>query len=130
MITKELNSEFGAYEQKYNHGYKVSSFVKEPICIDVFVEPNNPDMWLNCPCCGLKPKIWEFDNGRQTACGCANDKYNHFSVVAESIMSCHVRNNGNLSEYDGDALRKNWNEYCQTMVSPCSHGDLYLEGKW
>lgn len=26
--------------------------------------------WLPCPRCGLRPLVWEFDNGRVTAWGC------------------------------------------------------------
>lgn len=43
--------------------------------------------WLPCPRCGLRPLVWEFDNGRSTACGCGTDGYCHWSVRAESIMS-------------------------------------------
>lgn len=28
------------------------------------------DDWLPCPRCGLRPLVWEFDNGRVTAWGC------------------------------------------------------------
>ena len=39
-------------------------------CIDVYKKPENPMEWLPCPRCGLRPLVWEFDNGRATACGC------------------------------------------------------------
>ena len=89
------------------------------VCTDSFVNPEDDclwdedDKWLECPRCELKPKVWTFDNGQQTACGCGIGKYDHFSVRAESIMSVHSRNHGNLSEYDNDALRKEWNKYCR-----------------
>ena len=35
-------------------------------------------MWLVCPNCNLKPLVWEFNNGRSTACGCGENEYNHF----------------------------------------------------
>ncbi len=70
--------------------------------------------WLPCPCCGLKPKAWVFDNGRSTSCGCWEDNYHHFAIFAESIMSVHRRNKGNVAAYDSDGLRKNWNHWCKT----------------
>ena len=33
-------------------------------CIDVYKKPENPMEWLPCPRCGLRPLVWEFDNGR------------------------------------------------------------------
>lgn len=123
MITKTIHTEFGSYEQKYNHGFKVNS---DYTCIDAYVSPENIDDWMNCPCCGLKPLVWLFDNGRYTACGCANDEYHIFSVCAESINSVYWRT-GNTKEYNGDHLRLNWNEYCVTMINSCNHADLHWE---
>lgn len=40
-------------------------------CIDAYEEPENPMEWLPCPRCGLRPLVWEFDNGRVTAWGCS-----------------------------------------------------------
>lgn len=127
MIVKTIETEFGSYEQKHNHGYTVHT---DYFCIDAYKTPENIDDWMNCPCCGLKPKIWTFNNGRATACGCWENRYDIFSVRAESIMSVHTRCNGNLQEYSSDQLRLNWNEYCATMISPCDHADLRFEGKW
>lgn len=127
MITKTIVTEFGSYEQKYNHGYEVHT---DYFCIDAYETPENIDDWMNCPCCGLKPKTWVFDNGRSTACGCWENRYDIFSVRVESIMSVHIRCNGNLQEYSSDQLRLNWNEYCTTMINPCNHADLRFEGKW
>ena len=59
-------------------------------CIDAYEEPENPMEWLPCPRCGLRPLVWEFDNGRATACGCGTDCYSHWSVQAESIMSDYI----------------------------------------
>lgn len=39
-------------------------------CMDAYEEPENPMEWLPCPRCGLRPLVWEFDNGRVTAWGC------------------------------------------------------------
>lgn len=124
MITVTVNGEFGEYKQKMNHGYRVNFTYQ---CCDFYKDTD----WQECPCCRLKPKVWEFSNGRQTACGCGNSKYDHFSVFAESIMSVHKRTGGaRMDEYKKDELHKNWDEYCHTMVNPCSHYDLRLLYKW
>lgn len=125
MIEKLVRTEFGDYTVKYNHGYKVNS---DYICIDVY-ENVEDEGWLNCPCCGLKPKVWVFDNGRNTACSCANNKYDAFNVKAESIMSV-LKRTGSTKEYDSNKLKNNWNNYCFTMINSCNHADLRLEGKW
>lgn len=128
MVTEERVYGDFRYTVKLNHGYEVNSHYE---CIDAYVEPDNfYGEWLTCPCCGLKPKVWEFNNGRSTACGCGNNRYDHFSVHAESVMSVVLRSGGSAREYKSDNLRKNWNEYCETMINPCSHGDLYFLGRW
>ena len=127
MIEVTVETEFGSYTQKLNHGYPVHS---DYFCIDAYIDAPEYQQWESCPCCGLRPKIWVFDNGRQTACGCWKDEYDHFSVKSESIMSVHTRCDGNLTEYNRNQLRLNWNEYCATMVNPCSHADLRLQGRW
>ena len=112
---------------KMNHGYYVYTGYQ---CTDAYKLPENGD-WSSCPHCNLVPKVWRFDNGLHTACGCGNSQYDHFSVRAESIMSVHKRTSGKgMDKYNSDQLRMNWNEYCSTMINPCSHGDLNLEGKW
>lgn len=79
-------------------------------------KPENPMEWLPCPRCGLRPLVWEFDNGRFTACGCGTDCYSHWSVRAESIMSVIKRSdNGKSAEvYDIDELKNNWNHWVRT----------------
>lgn len=79
-------------------------------------EAENPMEWLPCPRCGLRPLVWEFDNGRATACGCGTDCYSHWSVQAESIMSVIKRSdNGKSAEaYDIDELKNNWNHWVRT----------------
>ena len=84
-------------------------------CIDSYKVPDDEDSWLNCPYCGLKPRVWVFDNGRSTACGCGHNMYRHFSIHAESIMSVHKRSGGtNISEYDSKDLKNNWNHWVLT----------------
>ena len=79
---------------------------------DFYVVPENKDEYLPCCRCNLKPNIWTFDNGRSTACGCWEDRYNRWRIFAESIASYWKR--GALADYDFDELRKNWNHYQQT----------------
>lgn len=127
MVLQEVTTEFGTYDVKYNHGFPVHSGY---FCIDAYQDVPEHEYWEKCPCCGLQPKIWRFNNGRSTACGCWESIYDHFSVHAESIMSVHIRCNCNLAEYNSDQLRLNWNEYCATMVNPCNHADLWVQGRW
>lgn len=74
-------------------------------CTDVYKKPENPTEWLPCPRCGLRPLVWEFDNGRATACGCGTDCYSHWSVQAESIMSVIKRSHkiGSIFKYNIDS---------------------------
>jgi len=98
-------------------------------CIDEYKNPEGE--WDDCPCCGLKPKVWVFDNGRKTACGCWESKYDHFSINAESIMSVHKRTNGKrMQEYDSDALRKNWNHWCKTGEILFEHASKRSDCRW
>lgn len=97
-------------------------------CTDVYKKPENPTEWLPCPRCGLRPLVWEFDNGRSTACGCGTDCYCHWSVQAESIMSVINRSDNGRSakEYDIDELKNNWNHWVNT-------GEILFtpeNGKW
>ena len=97
-------------------------------CIDAYEEPENPMEWLPCPRCGRRPLVWEFDNGRFTACGCGTDCYSHWSVRAESIMSVIKRSdNGKSAEvYDIDELKNNWNHWVRTGEILFTPGN----GKW
>lgn len=98
----------------------------------------NPEEWEPCPRCGLRPRVWEFNNGRGTMCACMreDDPYNpycHFSINAESIASVVLRspNKQSAKEYDVDALRKNWNEWARTGKIVFDHDKEYKENhKW
>jgi len=85
-------------------------------CIGTFKVPENQEKWLKCPHCGLKPLIWEFDNGRSTACGCGKNKYDHFSIHAEDINSVLRRSKTgrDASEYNIYELQDNWNHWVKT----------------
>lgn len=111
---------------KHSTGFKTNSIY---MCIDAYKTPENEEDWLKCTCCNLKPKIWVFDNGRSTACGCWNTKYDHFSIYAESIMSVYKRTNM-FKDYDSDGLRKNWNHWCMTGEVLFPHANQRTDGRW
>ena len=100
--------------------------------IDAYQKVENPEEWLPCPNCGLIPKIWEFDNGRSTACGCGKNKYDHFSIHAESIMSVVSRSKtgGDVSGYDKNELRKNWNHWVKTGEILFDPKEQLKKGRW
>ncbi len=84
------------------------------VCISAYKEVERPNEWSKCPNCGLIPKIWRFDNGVSTACGCGKNAYDHFSIYAESVMSWNKRHDGNMLDYNSDELKDNWNHWCKT----------------
>lgn len=98
--------------------------------IDAYKEVSNPDEWLNCPKCNLKPLVWMFDNGRSTACGCGASIYDHPSVYAESIMSHMKHNNGSCLTYDIHELQKNWNHWVQTGEYLFPHHSQRTDNRW
>lgn len=100
-------------------------------CTDDYENVENAQSWELCPICGLFPKIWEFDNGRQTACGCGENEYTHFKIFAESILSVmkHSHNGQSMVDYDNDALRKNWNHWAKTGEILWEH-NYKVTGRW
>jgi len=101
-------------------------------CIEAYKEVEDPENWFNCPNCGLKPLVWSFDNGRSTGCGCGKNKYEHFSIHAESIMSIVKRSyNGTSAEkYNWDELRENWNEWVKNGSVIFEHAGKRTDGRW
>ncbi len=83
--------------------------------ISAYIHPKNIDEWRHCPKCGFQPRVWEFDNGRSTHCGCSNSTYDHFSITATPIGE-FVSKTGGFVGYDHDELRKNWNYYCENFT--------------
>lgn len=81
--------------------------------IDDYIFPDDIQEWDDCPYCNSKPKVWKFDNGRSTGCKCHNNKYDHRSIHAESILSFYKRTN-TLNGYDDQELKNNWNHWCKT----------------
>ncbi len=108
-------------EYKYNYGIYC--------LIDDYKFPDNKDEWLNCPYCELKPKIWVYDNGLTTGCGCGDNMYDHWYIGCESIMSVHKRTN-KTKEYGGrEELKENWNHWCKTGVDLWEN-DFEETGLW
>lgn len=99
-------------------------------CISAYTIPKEPDMWKRCPNCKLIPLIWEYNNGRSTACGCGKSEYDHFSIVSESIMSYVSRNSGSIFGYKSDQLRINWNHWVDTGEELETHKWLREQDRW
>jgi hypothetical protein len=99
-------------------------------CISAYQIPDKIEDWLPCPNCGLKPLVWEFDNGRSTGCGCGENEYNHFSIHSESIMSWLNRHGGSAMEYNIDKLKENWNHWVKTGEELENHKYLREMGRW
>jgi hypothetical protein len=79
--------------------------------ISAYKRVTNPSAWAPCKICGLIPLVWEYNNGRGTACGCGENEYNHHSIHAECIMSYVSRHNGSATGYHPEELRMNWNQW-------------------
>ena len=50
-----------------------------------YTEVKNPNDWLECPHCGLKPLVWIYNNGATARCGCEK------GIHAEAIYSVYER---------------------------------------
>lgn len=101
-------------EEEVPYLKKETKFLSQYKAISSYRFPNNWFNYLPCPNCGLRPLVWEFNNGRSTACGCGENEYNHFSIKAESIMSYVKRNGGSALGYLGCELEMNWNQWVKT----------------
>ena len=99
-------------------------------CISSYQIPKKPELWSNCPNCGLIPLVREFDNVRSTACGCGKNEYDHFSIWAESIMSHVKRNGGSAFHYNSDKLMINWNHWVTTGEELESREFLLKNDRW
>ena len=97
--------------------------------IEDYELPHDYKEWSNCPNCGLKPKVWIFNNGRSTGCACGKTKYDHFSIHAESVMSVYSRC-GDTKKYKSNTLKKNWNHWIETGEILFEHASKRTDGKW
>lgn len=105
---------------------KEAKFLSQYKAISAYRFPDNWFNYLPCPNCGLRPLVWEFNNGRSTACGCGENEYKHFSIKAESIMSYISRNGGSALGFKQSNLMDNWNHWVKT-------GEILFEtgnGRW
>lgn len=109
---------------------KISMIEGRYKCISAYGIPKNPHEWRECPACGLRPLVWEFNNGSSTACGCGESEYTHFSICTESIMSYVSRHNGSALEYRSNGLRDNWNHWADTGEELEPHSMLIEMGRW
>ena len=80
-------------------------------CIEDYKPVPEDEDWRVCPKCGVKPRIWVFDNGRHAHCLCCT-KYGPSAAEAESIGDVY-RRTGKTADYDPDALRNAWNARCE-----------------
>lgn len=99
-------------------------------CISAYKIPKDLLTWRKCPNCNLYPLVWEFNNGRSTGCGCGKNEYNHFSIVAESVMSHISRNSGSAEFYDVRELKRNWNHWVRTGEILETHKSLIDSGRY
>lgn len=82
---------------------------------DFYKDPDDKEKWLKCPECGLTPRIWVFDNGRNAHCICGSGQYDHKHQVKATPIIESVKKTGGSSLYDSDELRKNWNKYIKNL---------------
>jgi hypothetical protein len=105
MTTKDIKEK--GIEKKY--GY--DDYRWEYMSFDFYEIPEEPEKWNPCPECGLRPKIYEFDNGRFAHCICGESRYKHKHEVSAKPIGDYVRETGGFSGFDRDELRRNWNNY-------------------
>lgn len=74
-----------------------------------------PDEWLECPHCKEKPRLWIFDNGEYAKCKC-QDTYDKAAASGISIWDYHKKHNGDMTEWNHDDLRDNWNAFVLSMT--------------
>ena len=70
--------------------------------------------WLNCPNCGIKPFVWEFDNGRFAECDCG-EQYKRESASAIAVLTYYKEHNTMIG-FPGDELRVNWNNLIRNRI--------------
>jgi hypothetical protein len=120
-ISLQKNIKFKKEQLRYDEVWK--EFRKKYKGISSYVKVLYPSEWLHCKVCGLIPLVWEYNNGRSTACGCGKNDYDHLSIQCESVMSYVKRNNGSAVGFNPNGLRDNWNEWVS------SGRDIFKEQK-
>lgn len=73
--------------------------------------------WLACPTCGVRPRVWLFDNGEFAKC-CCGDRYSEGLRVDGALET--YRKTGKHDVHDFDGLRKAWNAHVEEMTKTAS----------
>lgn len=74
-----------------------------------------PSEWNECPVCGEKPRIWIYDNGEYAKCKC-QDTYDKSAASGKTIWEYHHEHNGDMTEWNHNDLRDNWNKYVEQTL--------------
>lgn len=77
----------------------------------------NPEEWNECPRCNEKPRVWIFDNGAFAKCKC-QDTYEESAAEGISIWQYHKAHNGDMTDWNHNDLRDNWNKYVEQQKEP------------
>jgi len=101
-------------KEEVNYQEKETKFLSQYKAISAYEFPSDWYSYLPCKNCKLRPLVWEYNNGRSTACGCGENEYNHFSIRAESIMSYVSRNGGSALGFNQNDLFLKWNHWVKT----------------
>src|SRR3954465_1767748 len=73
-----------------------------------------PEEWHACPVCEEKPRLWIFDNGAYAKCKC-QDTYDDHAARGKTIWEYHREHNGDMTNWNHNDLRDNWNKYVQQI---------------
>jgi hypothetical protein len=103
-----------------------SEWLWDSSVIEAFKVLDDDTEWLKCNDCGVKPRIWVYDNGSHASCVCKS-KYDASPANSESIMSV-LKRTMNIADYSRDNLRLAWNKYVETGEE--QHMDYKNTGLW
>lgn len=90
-------------------------------CISAYKIPVNPSKWINCPNCGLKPLICEFNNGSSTGCGCDATPITGAMDKIKKLLEKNI---------DFDILFVGWIAGHQSKVKEIDNDFIFLERFW
>jgi len=71
--------------------------------------------WLACPLCGVRPRVWLFNNGEHAKC-CCGDIYDGAEARCDGALETFHKT-GRHDQHDFDALRRAWNEHVRGLES-------------
>lgn len=75
---------------------------------------HDPEKWINCPICGIKPFVWEFDNGRYAECDCG-EEYHRENASAIAALPYYNKHQ-TLVDFPDKELRNNWNKLMKIRI--------------